>query len=60
MNPHSTRILAPRIVQLQNSVHMRKLNGEKLNEFSQFGNVLYHNGSIHIHVITNDEEFPNI
>ena len=55
-------ILAPRIVQLQNSVrvHMRKLNGEKLNESSQFGNVLYHNGSIHIHVITNDEEFPNI
>ena len=55
-------ILAPRIVQLQNSVrvHMKKLNGEKLNESSQFGNVLYHNGSIHIHVISNDEEFPNI
>ena len=55
-------ILAPRIVQLQNSVrvHMRKHNGEKLNESSQFGNALYHNGSIHIHMITHDEEIPNI
>ena len=56
------KILAPIIVQLQNSVrvHMKKLNGDKLNESSQFGNVLYHNGIIHIHVITDDEEFPNI
>ena len=39
---------------------MKKLNGEKLNESSQFGNALYHNGSIHIHMITHDHEIPNI
>ena len=55
-------ILAHRRVHLKNSVkvHMRKHNGENLNESSQFGSALYDNGSIHIHMITHDEENPNI
>ena len=39
---------------------MKKHNGEKLNQSCQFGNALYHNGSIHIHMITHDEEISNI
>ena len=39
---------------------MRKHNEDKLNESSQFGSALYHNGSIHIHMITHDEENPNV
>ena len=55
-------VLAHIRVHLQNSVkvHMRKHNGEKLNESSQFGSALYDNGSIQIHMITHDEDNPNI